>query len=213
MTQTEHYLAIGDIHGMLDKLDLLLTELLPTLPEDTHLIFVGDYVDRGPNSREVIDRLMRLKVERPDTVILMGNHERMTIDAHDGGDMVLWLNNGGEETLKSYGLTESEVDQLPAEHIDFMRSLDLMYEIDGYIFVHAGLRPGVPVHKQNEHDLLWIREPFYLAEPTWEGTVVFGHTPFPSPFRRPGMIGIDTGAVYNNKLCCLELPGETFHRI
>jgi serine/threonine protein phosphatase 1 len=213
MTQTEHYLAIGDIHGMLDKLELVLTGLLPTLPEDTCLIFVGDYVDRGPNSREVIDRLIRLKVERPGTVFLMGNHERMTIDAHDGGDIVLWLNNGGEKTLKSYGLKESEVDRLPAEHIDFMRSLDLMYEIDGYIFVHAGLKPGVPIHKQNEHDLLWIREPFYLAEPTWEGKVVFGHTPFPSPFRRPGMIGIDTGAVYNNKLCCLELPGETFHRI
>jgi serine/threonine protein phosphatase 1 len=213
MTQTERYLAIGDIHGMLDKLDLVLTELLPTLPDDTCLIFVGDYVDRGPNSREVIDKLMRLKVERPDTIMLMGNHERMTVDAHGGGDMEVWLNNGGEYTLKSYGLKENEADQLPAEHIDFMRSLDLMYEIEGYIFVHAGLRPGVPVHKQNEHDLIWIREPFYLAEPTWEGTVVFGHTPFPAPFRRPGMIGIDTGAVYNNKLCCLELPGETFHKI
>jgi serine/threonine protein phosphatase 1 len=213
MTEAEHYLAIGDIHGMKNKLDLVLTELAPALPSDTRLIFVGDYVDRGPDSKEVIERLIRLKDERPDTILLMGNHERMMIDAYDGGDVMTWLSNGGDHTLKSYGLSSREIKELPSEHIEFIRTLDLMYEIDGYIFVHAGLRPGVPVRKQKEHDLLWIRESFFLAEPTWDETVVFGHTPFPTPFRRPGMIGIDTGAVYNNKLCCLELPGETFHRL
>ncbi len=213
MAQEERYLAVGDIHGLHDKLELVLTDLAPTLPTNTRLVFVGDYVDRGPQSQEVIDRLIRLKRERPDTIFLMGNHERMMLDAYDGGDVMLWMTNGGDDTLSSYGLKESEIDKLPSEHIEFMRSLELMYEIDGYLFVHAGLRPGVPIHKQNEHDLLWIRESFFLAEPTWDQTVVFGHTPFPAPFRRPGMIGIDTGAVYNNKLCCLELPGETFHRI
>ena len=213
MAQAEHYLAVGDIHGMYDKLESALTELAPTMPSGTRLVFMGDYVDRGPQARQVIDRLIRLKSERPDTVLLMGNHERMLLNAYDGGDLMLWMTNGGDDTLASYGLKKHEIDKLPLEHIEFLRSLELIYETDDYIFVHAGLRPSVPVHKQNENDLLWIREAFFLAEPTWDKTVVFGHTPFPSPFHRPGMIGIDTGAAYNNKLCCLELPGEVFHRI
>jgi serine/threonine protein phosphatase 1 len=211
MAQVEHILAVGDIHGLYNKLERVLSEEVPSLPPATRLVFLGDYVDRGPQSKEVLERLIALKRERPDTVLLMGNHESMLLNAYEGRDVMLWEINGGAETLASYGLAEHEAAKLLPGHIEFIRSLDLYYESQRYIFVHAGLRPGIPLSQQDPCDILWIRESFFLAEPTWGKTVVFGHTPFPTPFRRPGMIGIDTGAVYNNMLTCLKLPEETFH--
>ncbi len=213
MAEKEHILAVGDIHGLYDKLERLLSELAPSLPPATRLVFLGDYVDRGPESKAVVERLMRLKRERPDTVLLMGNHERMLLDAHQGRDLLLWMVNGGAQTLASYGLEEHQAHLLPAEHVAFLRSLEPYHESQDHIFVHAGLVPGVPLAEQDEHDMLWIREAFFLAEPSWDKTVVFGHTPFPTPFERPGLIGIDTGAVYGNTLTCLKLPEKTFHQI
>jgi len=211
MAQEEHILAVGDIHGLYDKLERVLADHVPSLPPGTKLVFLGDYVDRGPQSKEVVERLIAFKRQRPETILLMGNHESMLLNAFEGREVVLWTVNGGAETLASYELLEHEVSKLPPEHIEFIRGLDLYYESNSYIFTHAGLRPGTPLSQQDRHDLLWIRESFFLAQPTWGKTVVFGHTPFPTPFRRPGMIGIDTGAVYNNTLTCLKLPEETFH--
>jgi serine/threonine protein phosphatase 1 len=211
MKQTEHILAVGDIHGCYTKLHRLLKGQLPKLPQETRLVFLGDYVDRGPQTREVLELLIRLKEERPGTVLLLGNHERMLLNAYEGRDAMLWEVNGGSETLASYDLEEHQVARLPPAHIEFLRALELYHESDDYIFVHGGLRPGIALGEQSGHDIIWIRESFFLAEPTWDKTVVFGHTPFPTPFRRPGMIGIDTGAVYNNTLTCLKLPEESFH--
>lgn len=213
MAQAEHILAVGDIHGCYDKLQRVLSERVPKLPPHTRLVFLGDYVDRGPQTKQVVECLIRLKEERPDTVMLMGNHESMLLNAYEGRDVMLWEVNGGAETLASYDLEEHQVSKLPLEHITFLRRLELYYETDDYIFVHAGLKPGIPLGRQDQHDIIWIRESFFLADPTWDKTVVFGHTPFPTPFRRPGMIGIDTGAVYNNTLTCLKLPEETFIHI
>jgi serine/threonine protein phosphatase 1 len=213
MSQVEYILAVGDIHGCYSKLQLLLSEHLPNLPPETKLVFLGDYVDRGPQTREVIERLILLKEERPDTMLLLGNHERMLLNAYEGRDVMLWEVNGGAETLASYNLEEHQVHKMPAGHIDFLRGLQLYHQSGDYIFVHAGLRPGIPLAEQDGHDLIWIRESFFLADPTWDKTVVFGHTPFPTPFRRAGMIGIDTGAVYNNLLTCLKLPEESFIHI
>lgn len=202
---------MGDIHGSYDRLERVLQELVPSLPPATRLVFLGDYIDRGPDSRQVLESLIRLKSERPDTVFLLGNHERMLLEVREGRDLLLWSVNGGSQTMASYGLSFRRIKDIPAEHIDFLSSLTLYHQSGDYIFVHAGLRPGVLLAQQEERDLLWIRESFFLAEPTWEGTVVFGHTPFSTPFQRPGLIGIDTGAVYNNVLTCLKLPERKFH--
>jgi serine/threonine protein phosphatase 1 len=210
MTPREHILAVGDLHARHDLLERLLDELLPTLPPRTRLVFLGDYIDRGPDAAKVVQRLIDLGRQRPETVFLMGNHERMLLDALEGVRVPIFLYNGGLETLASYGLGPDDIGRLPEAHLDFLRGLRLYYETDAYIFVHAGLRPGVALERQEERDLLWIRDEFYDAGPDFAKTVVFGHTPFDQPLERPGLIGIDTGAVYGNVLTCLLLPDKRF---
>ncbi len=213
MPATQPILAVGDLHGMHRVLLRLVNELLPGLPPGIQLVFLGDYIDRGPHSAQVVAELIELKNQRPDTVLLMGNHEAMLLDALDGVRVDAFLWNGGTDTMRSYGLEPRELAKLPEEHVEFFRGLAPYYVTDDYIFVHAGLRPGVELERQDPWDLVWIREEFYLAGADFGRTVIFGHTPFREPMVTEHLIGIDTGAVFGNELTCLQLPPKKFHHL
>lgn len=206
--------AIGDIHGNLDLLERLLKQLQPDLARD-RLIFMGDYIDRGPHSRGVVDYVLRLKnLAPPEQVIcLKGNHEAMLLHFLQGQDVDLFLFNGGLATLRDYWGDDWE-DRgelvLPPDHRQFFEGLRLYYETEDYIFVHGGLHPGVPLAAQQEEDLLWIRGDFIASMEDFGKKVIFGHTPFREPLIMPNKIGIDTGAAYGNRLTCLKLPREEF---
>ncbi len=206
--------AIGDIHGYFDKLHTLMA-LLEVNKEKDILIFLGDYIDRGPQSMDVVEYLIRLSQNGYHTVFLKGNHEAMLQDYLNGQDKTTFLLNGGNNTLESYG---QHIDRfknfiIPPSHIKFFQSLLLFYETDLYIFVHAGLVPKVPLNQQQEKDLLWIRDPFINSTYDFGKTVIFGHTPFKEPFVTKNKIGIDTGAIYKNKLTCIELPAQKFYSV
>jgi serine/threonine protein phosphatase 1 len=203
--------AIGDIHGCYDKLCRLIDRIDIRWSRDT-LVLLGDYIDRGPRSYEVLEYLIALKKEHPDTIFLKGNHEAMFLDFLSGTDTLTYLYNGGQRTLDSYYRYNMSAEHLtiPKEHLDFLNSLVLCHQTEDYIFAHAGVRSGIPLSEQVEKDLLWIREPFVGEPNDFEKTVVFGHTPFPEPLVQPGKIGIDTGAVYGNRLTCVRLPDMTF---
>ena len=202
-------LAIGDIHGTRDKLQMLMGAI-DWDPDQDILVFVGDYVDRGPDSAGVIDHILGLMEWSGSVVCLRGNHEQLFLNFLDGRDTATFLYNGGQSTIDSYG---GEDAGLPEEHFDFLVSLPYYYETEDYIFVHAGLRDGVPLDRQDEHDLLWIREEFISSTYDHGKLVVFGHTPRREPLVMPNKIGIDTGAVYGGKLTCLELPSMKFYQV
>lgn len=213
---SEKIFAVGDIHGCYEK----LVAMMKVLPWDRDngdvLIFIGDYVDRGPQSREVVEYLVRLKRKGGNLVFLKGNHEKMLLDYYiQQRDQMLYVANGGGETIASYveGGIGRKAFVLPEDHLEFLLSLSLYYETDQYIFVHAGLRDGIPLEKQVEEDLLWIREEFIYSPYDWNRRVVFGHTALETPFVTPGKIGIDTGAVYGNKLTAVELPRMKFYQV
>ncbi len=205
--------AIGDVHGCLDHLKNLLDVVQPDL-ECHRLILLGDYIDRGPDSARVIDYIIDLKkIYNPENIIcLMGNHERMFQDFLQGQEEMFFLFNGGAATAVSYWGEQWErlERRLPWGHEEFLRSLVMSYETDDYIFVHAGLRPGLPLALQQEEDLLWIRQEFIVSPQDFGRKVIFGHTPVRSPLIMANKIGIDTGAVYGNKLTCVVLPEERF---
>lgn len=213
MSAKERILAVGDLHGMHEVLTRLITELLPTLGDDIRLVFMGDYIDRGPNSAQVVAELIKLKRARPDTVFLMGNHEAMLLDALEGIKNEAFLLNGGQETLRSYGLEAGDLSKLPEDHVEFIRGLEPIFLTEENIFVHAGLRPGVDLQRQDPWDLVWIREEFYLSGVDFGRKVIFGHTPFHKPLVTDHAIGIDTGAVFGNSLTCLQLPEVKFHSL
>ena len=177
------------------------------------LIFLGDYIDRGPSSFEVVEYLVALKKLFPKTVFLKGNHEEMLENYLSGIDKMTYLVNGGQQTLDSYLSRPRQPDDplIPQEHLDFFNSLLLYYETENYIFVHAGLRNKVPLEEQNAEDLLWIRNKFIQTKHDFGKQIVFGHTPLPEPLLQPNKIGIDTGAVYGNKLTCVRLPELVFY--
>lgn len=200
---------MGDIHGCFYKLKCLMGQLPINYEQDT-LVFLGDYIDRGRDSFKVVDYLVALKKKYNRIVFLKGNHEAMLLRYLSGEDKATFLYNGGEQTLKDY-IDETGKVVIPPDHIAFYRFLQLYYETDDYIFVHAGLRENVPVEKQTEEDLLWIRKPFIDSDYDFGKRVVFGHTPFPEARIQDNKIGIDTGAVYGYKLTCLELPAMVFH--
>ena len=191
--------AIGDIHGCLEPLRRLMDQI--HVSEMDEVVFIGDYVDRGPDSKGVIDYLLTLQGRY---TFLMGNHERMFLDFLQGKERVLFLYNGGEATLESYG----GVGNIPASHLAFLNRLVLYYETDDYLFVHGGIRPGIPIQDQDPKDLLWIREEFYAYPGRYAKTVVFGHTPMREVLMEEDRIGIDTACVYGNKLTCLILPSR-----
>lgn len=202
-------LAIGDIHGCLDQLRNLLA-IIDWKPEEDTLVFIGDYIDRGPDSAGVIEHILGLRQWSDKIICLLGNHEQMFLDFMEGRNTDLFIHNGGAATLESYGGWEAG---LPTAHFEFLKSLPYYYETPDYIFVHAGLRDGAPLAEQDPHDLIWIRQEFIYSDFDHGKTVVFGHTPVSRPLIRPNKIGIDTGAVYGGQLTCLELPGPTFYSV
>ena len=210
----ERIFAVGDIHGCRSLLEELLGRL-DLRPETDTVVFIGDYIDRGPDSRGVVETVLALRQRIPKVVCLMGNHERMFLDyLEDPAAAMMFLGNGGVATLRSYGLWRGDratIRDLPEEHRAFFESLSLWHETEHYLFVHAGLRPGVPLVEQDPWDLVWIRREFIHSTVSFGKTVVFGHTPFPEPFADGTKIGIDTGAVYGGPLTCVELPAMRFH--
>ena len=208
--------VIGDIHGCFNHLFNLLNVVKPDL--DRHkLVFVGDYLDRGPESAKVVDFIINLKKKyNPENIIcLMGNHERMFLNFLQSQEEEFFLLNGGASTAVSYWGKhwKSQERRLPAGHDYFFATLKFYYETEDYIFVHGGLRPGLPLAAQKEEDLLWIRSEFILSDFDFGRRIIFGHTPVRTPLVMPNKIGIDTGAVYGNKLTCLLLPEEKFFSV
>jgi serine/threonine protein phosphatase 1 len=221
--------AIGDIHGRLD----LLTELLEIIGrddwrrkqrEDTSLVFLGDYVDRGPDSRGVIDFVIKLREQWPNMTCLMGNHEQVFQMAINGDEQAVRFfirdGVGGRETLMSYGITRKQIESMeavelwdlidkavPQEHKDFLGSLNSQAIIGDYAFVHAGIQPGVPMDEQEETDLYWIRDAFLECEEQHRYMIVHGHSIREDVEMRTNRIGIDTGAYATGRLTAIGLEG------
>ncbi len=222
--------AVGDIHGRLDLLDDLLRRIgedEARHPDDADrsLIFLGDYIDRGPASRGVVDRLLERPLEGFTTVHLMGNHEEALLSFMDRvSDGLDWLTFGGLETLMSYGvplrtipangqqvieLRQALAEAVPQRHLDFFRSCAFRYNVGDYVFVHAGVRPGIPLERQTPADMMWIRDDFLRSRvPLADRVIVHGHTIVDLPEDRTHRINIDTGAFVSGRLTCLVLRGE-----
>lgn len=204
--------AIGDLHGCPDELEGLLDAVAPGAGDT--VVFLGDYVDRGPAVRRLVERLLRLEDEPFTSVFLRGNHEDMLLAylGLDGRYGEVYLENGGDKTLASYGIASdvapgaASLAAFPAAHIGFLRNCRLLYLAPPFLFVHAGIRPGVAIEEQSVEDLLWIRDEFLLSPHALPYTVVFGHTPSrEARVDLPYRLGLDTGLVYGNKLSCLDV--------
>jgi serine/threonine protein phosphatase 1 len=219
----ERVYVIGDIHGCPDELEVLLRslEVQQGLGQKDTTVFLGDFIDRGPNSKAVIDLLIDFKSKFPATVFLKGNHEDMLLDflGYDGRLGQAFLYNGGVETIQSYGISvfsppEEMRSALPPAHLAFYLNLLSIVRIDDFVCVHAGLNPLRELNAQNDADVFWIRDEFISNLHSFEVTVVFGHTPYREVLvHLPYKIGIDTGLVFGNKLSCLELRSGSVFQI
>jgi len=215
--------AFGDIHGCNRELRIILDTLSSKhgANKNDQFIFIGDYIDRGVDSRGVIDSFIDWKKDHPKTVFLKGNHEDMLLDfiGMGGSSGEVYLVNGGSEFFKSYGIDPngplSEVAKsLPKEHLRFFTSLELGVSLGEFLFVHAGIDPGIALADQTPHALMWIRSGFIPREHNLGKTVVFGHTPFADVYlNMPFKIGIDTGLVYGNLLSVVELVNGTVFQL
>ena len=223
--------AIGDIHGCDAQFGALLAQIARHAasqpPARRIIVTLGDYVDRGPASKAVIERLFNWNDPDFELVALRGNHEHMMATALEDNDAFThWLRYGGQETLVSYGVapprmvTDAEqveasrtrfTEVFPAHHRAFLASTQLSFEAGGYVFVHAGLRPDVPLGQQSPEDLMWIREEFLNHDAPFPAFVVHGHTPAEAPDVRSNRIGIDTGAYITGNLTALALSGTQRH--
>jgi len=211
--------VIGDIHGCANELARLIDKL-PLDPLD-RVIFLGDYIDRGPDSKAVVSYLIDLQQNcRSELVFLKGNHEDMFLSymGFPGkyGDMFLY--NGDGATLSSYGAgPHNQADILlviPPAHIKFLKDLKAYYIEDRFFCVHAGINPAKPLEQQEEDEMLWIRDEFVLNRHDLPYTVLFGHTPQEEVlFHLPYKVGLDTGLVYGNRLSCLEIVEKTLFQI
>lgn len=223
--------AVGDIHGRADLLfhmhQLIIEDAnLLTPGTDRLVIYVGDYVDRGLESRQVVDLLLHQRLEGFHPVHLLGNHDAwllsFLVEAEVGPT---WLRYGGDATLHSYGVKlglpvddpryyqelQSQLRQrVPRTHVEFLQGLELRYEIGDFLFVHAGVRPTIPLEHQSAEDLLWIREPFLSSRRDLGKVVVHGHTVEDEPAVRANRIGIDTGACWTGRLTCLVLEEDSY---
>ena len=222
--------AIGDVHGRADLLGDLHRRIEAAFERGSAadrrvIVYLGDYVDRGADSAGVIDMILDRPPSGFEVVTLLGNHERLMIEFLDDVRRgPLWLRNGGDATLASYGIDAGDAgsyldakpllalqaalrEQLPPRHLEFLSNLKLAHAEGDYVFVHAGVRPGVPLADQQEEDLIWIRELFLNSTADHGAVIVHGHTIRPDPEFRPNRIGIDTGAYFTNSLTCLALEG------
>jgi len=217
----ERVYVIGDLHGCPDEPAILLRHLEDKegLSEDDLIVFLGDYIDRGPDSKAVIDLSLDFKLRFPKTRFLKGNHEDMMLDFLGfGGNLgQAFLYNGGLETIQSYGISvfappTEMVSVLPKEHFKFYCELESIIKVDNFILVHAGLNPIRELEEQHDGDVFWIRDEFLNNIHSFDKTIVFGHTPHQEIFSHlPYKLGIDTGLVFGNKLSCIELrSGKVF---
>jgi serine/threonine protein phosphatase 1 len=195
--------AIGDIHGSLHKLrDLMMLCERHADGRTASFIFLGDYIDRGPDSRGVVEALMDMQSRQPDRVIaLKGNHEAVALEVVDGEtEAELWLREGGTATLRSYDIDDAR--DLPDEHVAWLRALPLCYDDGRRFFVHAGVDPEKPLGAQRDRDLIWIREPFLSDARDYGRLIVHGHTPQTDgiPDFRGNRLNLDTGAVFGRPL-------------
>ncbi|MBI1340914.1 serine/threonine protein phosphatase [bacterium] len=213
--------AIGDIHGRADLLDRLISmmdqDVRENPPETRPIaVFLGDYVDRGFQSKEVIDLLLSNRLSGYETYFLKGNHEAAMLQFM--GNPAIgprWAEFGGVETLVSYGVrpprARTNMEEweractelralMPNEHYHFLTNLSLSVRIGDYVFVHAGMRPGRAIDQQTEHDMLWIRDEFLGDNSPMEAVIVHGHTPMERPFRDHRRVGVDTGAYLSGRL-------------
>lgn len=206
--------VIGDIHGSMDMLSRLM-DIIPWRMDKDLLIFLGDYIDRGDHGKEVVDYIITLKRNSEYVRCLLGNHDAMFLDYLNGKNIDLFISNGGETTLLSYGITTPTegYDRVPKGHFRFFKSLEPYIELENYYFVHAGFRPGVEIKEQKLEDMLWIRKEFIESKYDFGKKVIFGHTPLDEPLIMKNKIGIDTSAGYGEKLTCLELPKKKFYLV
>jgi serine/threonine protein phosphatase 1 len=209
--------AIGDLHGCAVRLRELLSRL-PYEPGRDRLVFLGDYINRGPDTAKVLDLLCALKERDPDLIALLGNHEYLLLEYHRSGDPALlpYLRKMGiDATLKSYGMHTAfslqSLDFLPDAHLAFLKDLRLYWETEAYIFVHAGLEPHRALAEQDATSFCEARDSFIAGDHDFGKRVIFGHTEFELPLVTAAKIGIDTGAVHGNLLTAVELPGVIFH--
>ena len=210
MMENGRVFIIGDVHGCLEILKRLMDKI-DWHPEEDRLIFLGDYIDRGQDSRGVINYMLELLSVSTLVGCLMGNHENLFLDYLAGGKPEAFLLNGGSMTLESY--QRHGENPIPPDHLVFLQNLLPWIELEEYYVVHAGFRPGLSVQEQNLEEMLWIRDAFIFSDYDFGKQVIFGHTPFPKPLIMDNKIGLDTGAVYGNRLTCLELPAVKFHSV
>lgn len=223
----ERVYAIGDIHGRVDLLSdmhrMIMADAEAAPDSRLSIVYLGDYIDRGLHSREVIDLLIDDPLPGFVSAHLLGNHEEFLIDfAESLSSARMWLYNGGDATLRSYGVEVPEIVRddrdlaeardtlfraMPVRHLEFLRSLRLCHEVGDYFFVHAGVRPGVALHRQKPEDLTWIREDFLSSTADFGRVVVHGHSVSRDVEMLANRIGIDTGAYASGMLSCLVLQG------
>jgi serine/threonine protein phosphatase 1 len=219
--------AIGDIHGRLDLLDGMQEKIArdgETATGERIIVYLGDYIDRGADSKGVIERLLAPPPKGFSARHLKGNHDQSLLDfLEDPAHYRMWKDYGARETLLSYAVmpprgegdsalkkaSEDLALALPESHLKFVRGLELSVTIGDYFFVHAGVRPGLPLNKQSPQDLMWIREEFLTSSSDFGKVVVHGHSPSPMPVKRANRIGVDTGAYATGRLSCVVLEGTS----
>ncbi|CUH42575.1 metallophosphoesterase family protein [Ruegeria atlantica] len=221
--------AVGDIHGQMGMLQNALSRIEADGGPDARVVFLGDYVDRGPNSREVLDLLIEGRKAGRNWVMVKGNHDRMMVRFVQDCEIadkqlpitLNWLNPrlGGQETLASYGVEVTDNDRIfqvheracaavPPEHLDFINALPTYHQEGELLFVHAGIRPGIPLAQQSEDDLVWIRQEFLIESSPYPWLIVHGHTPVDTAEHCGNRVNLDAGAGYGRPLATAVFEGR-----
>ncbi len=221
--------AVGDIHGQMGMLQNALSRIEADGGPDARVVFLGDYVDRGPNSREVLDLLIEGRKAGRNWVMVKGNHDRMMVRFVQDCEIadkqlpitLNWLNSrlGGQETLASYGVEVTDSDRIfqvheracaavPPEHLDFINALPAYHQEGELLFVHAGIRPGIPLAQQSEDDLVWIRQEFLIESSPYPWLIVHGHTPVDTAEHCGNRVNLDAGAGYGRPLATAVFEGR-----
>ena len=230
----ERIFVIGDLHGHSDPLERLIEKM--KVQKDDLVIFIGDYVDRGPSSKSVVNHLIQFQNTYKKTLFIRGNHEDMMLGSMGFpavvNDINTWLYNGGSATLTSYGMNRSEIlrltsiwddaerfqvmkEYIPESHIDFFLGLPFFIESENYFFCHAGVNPVSSINdgKWNAYDLLWIRDHISSGDVSWEKVVVCGHTPLQDVLITERLICIDTGLYYYGRLSSIDVKTKQIYQV